>query len=138
MQDTKGSAVESLYRAVMEQNWEDKEYIPTMQELVPEAVPHIYSIDDEVAWLQTNYELLYYRPINSNRIIGFLLIFFRKIIRKFLSFLVHPITCDQSTYNAHLATTMRKMEIELTDQKSLIEDLKELIEQQKRELEGRK
>lgn len=138
MRDTKESAVESLYRAVMEQNWEDKEYIPTMQELVPEAVPHIYSIDDEVAWLQTNYESLYYRPMKSNRILGFLLIFFRKIVRKLLSFLIHPITCDQSIYNAHLATTLRKIEIELSDQKCLIEDLKEFIEQQKRELEERK
>ena len=122
----------------MKQNWESKEYIPTMQELVPEAVPHIYTIDDEVAWLQTNYELVYYRLINSNRITGFLLIFFRKIIRKLLSFLIHPITCDQSIYNAHLATTLRKIEVELNDQKSLVEDLKELLEQQKRELEERK
>lgn len=138
MQDTKESAVESLYRAVMEQNWEDKEYIPTMQELVPEAVPHIYSIDDEVAWLQTNYESLYYRPMKSNRILGFLLIFFRKIIRKLMAFLIHPITCDQSTYNVHVASTLRKMEIELSDQKSLLEDLQELVEKQKKELEGRK
>lgn len=135
MQDTKESATAKLYQAISSGEWEEKEYIPMMQEVVTDTLFHAYSIDDEVLWLQMNSQVDYYRPILSNRIIGAILIIGRKIIRRLLAFLIHPITIEQSEYNAHMATTMRKMEIELYNQKSMIEDLSELTEQLKRKLE---
>lgn len=46
-----------------------------------------------------------------------------------MAFLIYPITYDQSSYNAHIATTMRKIEKELAEQKETIQELTEVIEQ---------
>lgn len=108
-------------------------YIPTMQELVPEAVYHEYSIDDEVAYLERCSQIAYYRSVESKRILGSVLVLMRKTIRKVMTFLIVPITHDQSVYNAHVATTMRKMEIELEEQREIIEDLKDVIDSLQRD-----
>jgi len=44
------------------------------------------------------------RPLKSNRSYGFLLIFFRKIVRKLLKFYIEPIIDDQNEIN-RLSTT---------------------------------
>lgn len=129
MQETKVDEIEALYTILRERQWKEKEYIPTMQEIIPEANYYPFSIDDEVAYLERCSELTYYRPIDSKSFLGKVLIFIRKAIRKVMAFLIYPITYDQSSYNAHIATTMRKIEIELGEQKETIEELTEIIDQ---------
>lgn len=120
---------EKLYKMLYENQWEEKEYIPTMQDIIVEANYHSYSIDDEVAYLERCSQIVYYRSIVSKNIGDIILTFVRKIIRKVMAFLIYPITYDQSSYNAHIATTMRKIEKELAEQKETIQELTEVIEQ---------
>lgn len=129
MQETKVDEIEALYTILREKQWKEKEYIPTMQEIVPEANYHSFSIDDEVAYLEGSSELIYYRPIDSKRFLGKIITFIRRVIRKVMAFLIYPITYDQSSYNAHIATTMRKIEIELEEQKETVEELTEILNQ---------
>lgn len=129
MQETKVDEIEALYTILREKQWKEKEYIPTMQEIVPEANYYSFSIDDEVAYLERSSELTYYRPIDSKRFLGKIITFIRRVIRKVMAFLIYPITYDQSSYNAHIATTMRKIEIELEEQKETIGELTEILDQ---------
>ena len=129
MQETKVDEIEALYTILREKQWKEKEYIPTMQEIVPEANYYPFSIDDEVAYLERSSELTYYRPIDSKRFLGKIITFIRRVIRKVMAFLIYPITYDQSSYNAHIATTMRKIEIELEEQKETIGELTEILDQ---------
>ena len=129
MQEAKANEIEKFYTILDKKQWEEKDYIPTMQEIVTEANYYSFSIDDEVVYLEQCSELTYYRPIVSKHFMGKVLIFVRKAIRKVMAFLIYPITYDQSSYNAHIATTMRKIEIEMEEQKETIQELTEIIDQ---------
>lgn len=129
MQNLQDGALDVLFQKLEEIKSDKSQYIPTMQEIIPESLYYPFTIDEEVLWLENNFTIAYYRPINSNRLFGKILIFLRKVIRRIMTFLIYPITYDQNSFNAHAAATLRKVEYELTDQKEVIEELTELVGQ---------
>lgn len=129
MQNLQDGTLEVLFQKLEEIKSDKGQYIPTMQEIIPESLYYPFTIDEEVVWLENNFAIAYYRPINSNRLFGKILIFLRKAIRQVMMFLIYPITYDQNSFNAHAAATLRKVEYELADQKEMIEDLTELVGQ---------
>ena len=129
MQNLQSDMMEALFQKLEEIKSDKSQYIPAMQEIIPESLYYPFTIDEEVLWLENNFTIAYYRPINSERLFGKILIFLRKVIRKILMFLIYPITYDQNSFNAHTAATLRKVEYELSDQKEIIEELTELVGQ---------
>ncbi len=133
MQNSQDATIEVLFQKLEEIKSDKGHYIPTMQEIIPDSLYYPFTIEEEVLWLEKNCTIAYYRPIDSNRLLGKFLILLRKVIRKILVFLIYPITYDQNSFNAHAASTLRKVEYELADQKEVIEELTELVKQLSKE-----
>jgi len=85
-----------------------KNNIPHMEQVM--LLSELENVQDSAAELKYALEYLIknstieaYRPLGSNKkIIGPILVFFRKILRRMFKFYVEPITTDISNYNLHL------------------------------------
>ena len=59
-----------------------------------------YSIDEDMAVLNTDWEVVADRPITSHRkIIGPIIVFFKKVVRKCLRWYINPIVDKQRSFN---------------------------------------
>lgn len=59
--------------------------------------------------LSSKYILTVYRPLNSERVLGRIIVFFRKIIRKCISFYIVPIATDQSENNRLMVECIQQL-----------------------------
>lgn len=96
------------------------------------------TLDDSLRDVNRTWKLLYYRPILSARpIIAGLIVFFRRLFRRAARFLIEPLTEAQTEFNSSVARSLntirnhdvvfeayiRRMDNELTQRKSLLEQL---------------
>lgn len=115
---------EKLYQDIVEmaREYRNISSIPTMREIVPEAVFVDYSIEDEIVFLECHSQMNYYRKLDSKfKLIGFV----KKAIRKCIKFYVEPIVKEQNVYNAHIANTLHKLETQRAEQQQKLEYLEE-------------
>ena len=68
-----------------------------------------------------------YRPIKSRRIIGPVIVFIKKIIRKLTSFYVEPIVGDQNEFNKLTTSCVVDLYMEVEAMRSKIRQLEEEI-----------
>ena len=82
-------------------------------------------LQQEITYLKQTSYISAYRPLYSCRpIIGSVIVFVKKVIRKLVKFYVEPITFDQSDRNAHMARALELLQEQLQKQTEEIEQLK--------------
>lgn len=81
-------------------------------------------LQQEITYLKQTSYISAYRPLYSCRpIIGSVIVFVKKVIRKLVKFYVEPITFDQSDRNAHMARALELLQEQLQKQTEEIEQL---------------
>lgn len=85
-------------------------------------------LQQEITYLKQTSYVSAYRPLYSCRpIIGSMIVFVKKVIRKLVKFYVEPITFDQSDRNAHMARALELLQEQLQKQTEEIEQLKRKV-----------
>ena len=85
-------------------------------------------IANEIRWLQASANILSYRKLRSRGgIIGKVLLFIKKAIRKLTKFYIEPIASDQSEYNRHVAKTLDFILESLNNKNKEIKELQEAL-----------
>lgn len=64
---------------------------------------------DSNMYMNRCYRIQTWHPIRSARILGFLIVFFKKIIRKMIRFFIDPIVNDQNDFNANTTRSMNQV-----------------------------
>jgi len=60
---------------------------------------HIGTFEENLNALRTHWNVVTYRRLKSDRSIGFLIVFIKKVIRKLTKFYIEPIIADQNENN---------------------------------------
>ncbi|MBR4445017.1 MAG: hypothetical protein IKS37_03905 [Solobacterium sp.] len=64
---------------------------------------------DSNMYMNRCFQVQTWQPIKSNRPLGFLIIFFKKIIRKLIRFFIDPIVNEQNDFNANTTRSMNQV-----------------------------
>jgi len=100
------------------------------------AIAHSNILDQNLRVLLTIYNVPAYRHLESNRKIGSLIIFAKKIIRKILKFYIEPIVSDQNYVNKLAATSISDLYLEIKSMQKSIDFMEEEIERLKKHNEN--
>jgi hypothetical protein len=86
-----------------------------------------YQIATEIDYLRAHSEILAYRQLQSNRKLGSVIIFIKKVLRKCLKFYVEPIALDQSDYNFHVTYALELMSQAIIQKDEQISSLRKAL-----------
>ena len=107
-------------------------YMFTIDASSVEMSNYMQRILAELNYLNTHSEIAYYRPIHSHRkVIGSLILFIRRIIRRLNRFLVETIVTDQSEFNSHLASALGLVLQELARKDEQIKELRSALQNER-------
>ena len=89
-------------------------------------------VPSDIQYVNANHRVDPYRPISGNPVA----VFFKKVIRKLVSFYVEPYAAEQSSLNANIAQAQTQIELYIQESrmhstKVLLERIEELELQQK-------
>ena len=63
------------------------------------GIAHSKAFEENLGTLRARYNVAAYRPLYSNRAIGFIVVFIKKVMRKLTKFYIEPIVKDQNENN---------------------------------------
>ncbi|MCL2425562.1 MAG: hypothetical protein FWD05_04400 [Oscillospiraceae bacterium] len=83
------------------------------------SITHSNRLDENVMHLQISHNVSAYRPLESNRTLGSLVVIVKKVIRKLTKFYIEPVVADQNEINRQIASCIKDMyiDIELLNQR---------------------
>ena len=89
-------------------------------------------LNNEIGYLYSNYGISTWREIKSHRrIIGNLIIYVKRVIRKLTKFYVEPIVFDQNEWNLHCAHAIQSAKFLLDEKDREIAELRAEIKVQR-------
>jgi len=99
--------------------------VPLSEIYTPPA--HSFLLVHNIKALQMSHNVYAYRPLKSNRVIGALIVFVKKVIRKMIKFYIEPIVSDQNGINRLVATCIQDYYLEMEAMNKRIQQLEETI-----------
>jgi len=93
---------------------------------------HSNMLDENVRNLMNIRGVVSYKVLKSNRSIGFIIIFVKKIIRKLVKFYIEPIVYDQNQINSLAAISIKDIYMEVESLRKNVEFLEEEIDRLKK------
>jgi len=91
---------------------------------------HIDSFAENIRDLRNRENVFASRPIKSNRVFGFAIVAFKKIIRRLMSFYIEPIVSDQNVINRLSVSRFIELYLEVESLRSRVEYLEKRNERQ--------
>ena len=141
--DTKQVDVEELV-ADVKREIKDKGYVnnDVMFSDIPvpffiDGVTHSKETETFLEALRVDCTVDAYRPLRSNRALGFLIITFRKILRKLMKFYIEPIVDDQNENNKLITTCLHDLYIDTMNSRNKIRALENEINKIKDSLDSK-
>ena len=101
-----------------------------------DGVTHSKETEVILEALRTDCEVDAYRPLRSNRALGFLIIAFRKILRKLMKFYVEPIVDSQNENNKLITICLHDLYIDAMNSRDKIRALEDEISKIKDSLDS--
>jgi len=102
--------------------------------VIAEIRTHSDSFIDNIHNLSTHYKVAAYRPLKSNRLLGFMIIFIKKAVRKLTKFYIEPIVDDQNEVNRLTVTCIHDLHYDLEIMRRQIKVLEYDINQLKEKM----
>lgn len=85
-------------------------------------------LKQETAFLNNNYRIQAYRELKSRPVVGGIILFLKKILRKSMKFYIEPIVNDQNEINSAVMSCMNQINYYIQGQISLQKEIMELQE----------
>jgi len=122
-----------IRREIKEKGYKDEDILFSEIPLYSSAYGLIHSgeFEDNLGFLRANNAIAAYRPLKSNRIVGFLIIFLKKIIRKLTKFYIEPIVTDQNENNRLVTACIQDLYLDIDEIKRSIKQIQYDVDQLK-------
>lgn len=94
------------------------------------------SLAESVSYMNNNYSIDAWRALKSGKpVIGGLIVFCRKVIRKLIKFYVEPVTISQSAFNQNTVTSMNQVRNHIVESDKTLEEMQQKIAALTKEVE---